>query len=32
VLKMRGTNHSFATTPYEITPSGFNVIAAEGVL
>ncbi len=30
VLKMRGSNHSFAITPYEITSSGFNVIAAEG--
>ncbi|MGC8547616.1 MAG: ATPase domain-containing protein [Candidatus Micrarchaeia archaeon] len=32
VLKMRGSNHSFAITPYEITSSGFNVIAAEGSL
>ncbi|MEM0074496.1 MAG: ATPase domain-containing protein [Candidatus Micrarchaeaceae archaeon] len=32
VLKMRGSNHSFAITPYEITPSGFNVISAEANL
>ncbi|MEM3781517.1 MAG: ATPase domain-containing protein [Candidatus Micrarchaeaceae archaeon] len=32
VLKMRGSNHSFAITPYEITPSGFNVIATEANL
>ncbi len=29
VLKMRGSNHSFSITPYEITPDGFNVIAGE---
>ncbi|MGC8628939.1 MAG: ATPase domain-containing protein [Candidatus Micrarchaeia archaeon] len=29
VLKMRGSNHSFTITPYEITSSGFNVISAE---
>ncbi|MFP3215213.1 MAG: ATPase domain-containing protein [Candidatus Micrarchaeota archaeon] len=29
VIKMRGNNHSFVTTPYEITPKGFKVYAAE---
>ncbi|MEM0159461.1 MAG: ATPase domain-containing protein [Candidatus Micrarchaeaceae archaeon] len=28
VIKMRGSNHSSATTPYEITPSGFRIFAA----
>jgi len=31
VQKMRGSNHSFAITPYEITPRGFNIISAEGM-
>ena len=29
VIKMRGNNHSFVTTPYEITPKGFKIYAAE---
>lgn len=29
VIKMRGSRHSFITTPYEITPKGFNVTSAE---
>jgi circadian clock protein KaiC len=29
VIKMRGARHSFVTTPYEITPNGFNVTSAE---
>jgi KaiC/GvpD/RAD55 family RecA-like ATPase len=29
VIKMRGAKHSFVTSPYEITPNGFNVISAE---
>ncbi|MGC9205169.1 MAG: ATPase domain-containing protein [Candidatus Micrarchaeia archaeon] len=29
VIKMRGNNHSFVTTPYEITPKGFKLFAAE---
>lgn len=29
VIKMRGTRHSFITTPYEITPSGFKVFSTE---
>ncbi|MDE1847084.1 MAG: hypothetical protein KGH52_03425 [Candidatus Micrarchaeota archaeon] len=29
VIKMRGTRHSFVTTPYEITPGGFKVFSAE---
>ena len=32
IIKMRGSKHSFVTTPYEITPNGFNVIAAEGMV
>jgi KaiC/GvpD/RAD55 family RecA-like ATPase len=32
IIKMRGSKHSFVTTPYEITPNGFNVIAAEGTV
>ncbi|MEM3254815.1 MAG: ATPase domain-containing protein [Candidatus Micrarchaeaceae archaeon] len=31
VIKMRGSNHSSATTPYEITPSGFRIFAAGGI-
>ncbi len=31
VLKMRGTRHSFVTTPYDITSSGFKVFAAEDI-
>ncbi len=31
IMKMRGTNHSFVTSPYEITSSGFRVISAEDV-
>ncbi len=26
VIKMRGTKHSFATVPYEITPDGINLL------
>ncbi len=26
VIKMRGTNHSFSTVPYEITPEGINIL------
>lgn len=26
VIKMRGTQHSFATVPYEITPNGINLL------
>ncbi|MGC9099004.1 MAG: ATPase domain-containing protein [Candidatus Micrarchaeia archaeon] len=29
VIKMRGNNHSFVTSPYEITPKGFKIYAAE---
>ncbi|MGC8662389.1 MAG: ATPase domain-containing protein [Candidatus Micrarchaeia archaeon] len=29
VIKMRGNNHSFVTTPYEISPKGFKVYSAE---
>ena len=29
VIKMRGSRHSFVTTPYEITPAGFKVFSAE---
>lgn len=29
VIKMRGTEHSFITTPYEITPNGFKVFSTE---
>jgi KaiC/GvpD/RAD55 family RecA-like ATPase len=31
VIKMRGSKHSFVTTPYEITSNGINVISAEGM-
>jgi circadian clock protein KaiC len=31
VIKMRGTKHSFLTTPYEITSEGINVVSAEGL-
>jgi KaiC/GvpD/RAD55 family RecA-like ATPase len=31
VIKMRGTKHSFLTTPYEITSGGINVVSAEGL-
>jgi KaiC/GvpD/RAD55 family RecA-like ATPase len=31
VLKMRGTRHSFVTTPYDITSSGFRLFAAEDI-
>ncbi|MEM3839254.1 MAG: ATPase domain-containing protein [Candidatus Micrarchaeaceae archaeon] len=31
VLKMRGTRHSFVTTPYDITPSGFRIFAVEDI-
>lgn len=31
VIKMRGTSHSMITTPYEITPSGFKITAAENI-
>ena len=31
VLKIRGSRHSFVTTPYDITPSGFMVFAAEDI-
>jgi KaiC/GvpD/RAD55 family RecA-like ATPase len=31
IIKMRGTKHSFVTTPYEITPSGFKFYSAESV-
>ncbi len=31
IIKMRGSAHSFVTTPYEITPDGFLVTAAEDV-
>ncbi|MDE1825504.1 MAG: hypothetical protein KGH61_01535 [Candidatus Micrarchaeota archaeon] len=29
IIKMRGSRHSFVTTPYEINPSGFRVFSAE---
>ncbi len=29
IVKMRGTNHSWALAPYEITPSGFKVFTAD---
>lgn len=29
IIKMRGSKHSLVTTPYEITPAGFKVFAAE---
>ena len=31
ILKIRGTKHSFTTAPYEITPSGFKIFAAEDI-
>ncbi len=31
VIKMRGSKHSFVTTPYDITSGGFNVISAEAM-
>ena len=32
IVKMRGFKHSFITAPYDIGPSGFKVLSAEGVL
>lgn len=32
VLKMRGSKHSFITTPYEITEEGFKVFSAEDTM
>ncbi len=32
VLKMRGSRHSFVTTPYELTGEGFKVFSAEDTL
>ncbi|MGI0141480.1 MAG: ATPase domain-containing protein [Candidatus Micrarchaeales archaeon] len=29
IIKMRGTKHSFVTTPYDITSAGFKVYSAE---
>jgi len=31
IIKMRGSKHSFVTTPYEITSNGINVISAEDI-
>lgn len=31
VIKMRGAKHSYITTPYDISPSGFRVLAAEDI-
>ena len=31
VIKMRGSKHSFVTTPYEITASGVKVVSAEEI-
>ncbi len=31
IIKMRGSKHSFVTAPYDISPSGFRVIAAEDI-
>jgi KaiC/GvpD/RAD55 family RecA-like ATPase len=31
ILKIRGSKHSFVTTPYEITPAGFRIFAAEDI-
>ena len=31
VIKMRGSKHSFLTTPYEINPNGFNIFSAEEI-
>jgi circadian clock protein KaiC len=31
VIKMRGAKHSYATTPYEITSNGINVVSAEDI-
>ncbi len=31
VIKMRGAKHSFVTTPYDISPAGFRILAAEDV-
>ena len=32
VIKMRGTKHSFVTTPYDITQDGINVITPEDMV
>lgn len=29
IVKMRGSNHSWALAPYEVTPQGFKVLTAE---
>ncbi len=29
IIKMRGSKHSFSTVPYEITPSGINLLTTE---
>ena len=29
VVKMRGTNHSWALAPYEITSGGFNIYTVD---
>ncbi|MDE1860516.1 MAG: hypothetical protein KGH72_02245 [Candidatus Micrarchaeota archaeon] len=29
IIKMRGTKHSFVTTPYDITPEGFRIFSVE---
>ncbi len=31
ILKIRGTRHSFTTAPYDITPKGFRIFAAEDI-
>ena len=31
IIKMRGSKHSFVTTPYDISPAGFKVFAAEEI-
>jgi circadian clock protein KaiC len=31
VIKMRGSKHSFLTTPYEMTQSGFNIVSADDI-
>ncbi len=31
ILKIRGTKHSFTTAPYDVTSSGFRILAAEDI-
>ena len=31
IIKMRGSDHSFVTTPYEITSSGFRITSVDDI-